>query len=131
MMLYHSKTRRIKYVLDPPPPKKKGSRIRTVAIKCENTHCAGFLRCTIANTVNVFTARSRYVYTSVCLYQPPVILIFTRSRLNRLSDWDYKVIPSLKIITLLWSFFQAHVLEFMIFKYIRKPTKFQRKGYSF
>ena len=33
--------------------------------------------------------------TSVCLYQQPVTWIFTRSRL---SDSDYKVTPSLKII---------------------------------
>ena len=36
--------------------------------------------------------------TSVCLYNQPVTWIFTRSRLSRLSDSDYKVIPSLKII---------------------------------
>ena len=34
-------------------------------------------------------------HTSVCLYQQPVSWIFTRSIL---SDLDYKVIPSLKII---------------------------------
>ena len=33
--------------------------------------------------------------TSVCLYNQPVTWIFTQSRL---SDWDYKGIPSLKII---------------------------------
>ena len=36
--------------------------------------------------------------TSVCLYQQPVTWIFTWSRLSRLIDSDYKVIPSLKII---------------------------------
>ena len=36
--------------------------------------------------------------TSVCLYNQPVTWIFTRSRLSSLSDSDYKVIPSLKII---------------------------------
>ena len=36
--------------------------------------------------------------TSVCLYHKAVTGIFTRSRLSRLSDSDYKVIPSLKII---------------------------------
>ena len=35
--------------------------------------------------------------TSVCLYLQPVTWIFTRSRL---SDSDYKVIPSLKTIIL-------------------------------
>ena len=39
--------------------------------------------------------------TSVFLYNQPVTWIFTRSRLSRLSDSDYKVIPSLEIITLL------------------------------
>ena len=34
--------------------------------------------------------------TSVCLYQQPVTWIFTRSGLSKLSDSDYKVIPSLK-----------------------------------
>ena len=73
MMLYYSKTRKIKYFLDPPPPpKKKGSRIRTIVIMSTRT--------------------------SVCLYHQPVTWIFTRSRLSRLSDSDYKVIPSLKII---------------------------------
>ena len=36
--------------------------------------------------------------TSVCLYQQPVTWIFTTSGLSRLSDSDYQVIPSLKII---------------------------------
>ena len=36
--------------------------------------------------------------TSVFLYNQPVTWIFTRSRLSSLSDSDYKVIPSLKII---------------------------------
>ena len=69
MMLYYSKTRKIKYFLDPPPP-KKGSRIRTIVI----------------------------MSTRTSLYHQAVTLIFTRSRLSRLSDSDYKVIPSLKII---------------------------------
>ena len=72
MMLFHSKTRKIKYFLDPPPPKKKGSRIRTIVIMSTRT--------------------------SVCLYYQAVTWISTRSRLSRLSDSDYKVIPSLKII---------------------------------
>ena len=71
MMLYHSKTRKIKYFLDP-PPQKKGSRIRTIVIMSTRT--------------------------SVCLYHQAVTWIFTGSRLSRLSDSDYKVIPSLKII---------------------------------
>ena len=40
--------------------------------------------------------RSRYVYT----HNQPMTWIFTRSRLSRLSDSDYKVIPSLKNIIL-------------------------------
>ena len=36
--------------------------------------------------------------TSVCLYNQPVTWIFTMSRLSSLSDSDYKIIPSLKII---------------------------------
>ena len=36
--------------------------------------------------------------TSVCLIQQPGTWIFTRLRLSRLSDSDYRVIPSLKII---------------------------------
>ena len=67
MMLFYSKTRKIKYFLDPPPKK----RLR-------DTNC-----------------HDMATRTSVCLYQQPVTWIFNRSRL---SDWDYKVIPSLKII---------------------------------
>ena len=71
MMLYYSKTRKIKYFLDPPPQKK---RLR-------DTNC-----------------RDMSTRTGVCLYNQPVTWIFTRSRLSSLSDSDYKVIPSLKII---------------------------------
>ena len=70
MMLCYSKTRKIKYFL-PPPPKKR--------LKDTND-------------------RDMSTRTSVCLYNQPVTWIFTRSRLSRLSDSDYKVIPSLKII---------------------------------
>ena len=68
MMPFYSKTWNITYFLDTPPPKKR-------------------LRDTIGG--NMATR------TSVCLYQQPVFWIFTRWRL---SDSDYKVIPSLKII---------------------------------
>ena len=71
MMLCYSKTRKIKYILDPPPPKK---------------------RLKDTNSGDMSTR------TSVCLYNQPVTWIFTRSRLSSLSDSDYKVIPSLKII---------------------------------
>ena len=70
MMLCYSKTRKIKYFLDPPPPKRlKDTNDRDVSTR-----------------------------TSVCLYHQTVTWIFTRSRLSRLSDSDFKVIPSLKII---------------------------------
>ena len=69
MMLCHSKTKKIKYF--GPPPKKR------------------------FNDTNGCDMSTR---TSVCLYNQPVTWIFTRSRLGRLSDSDYKVIPSLKII---------------------------------
>ena len=72
MMLYYSKTRKIKYFLDPPPPKKK---------RLKDTN-----------------GRDMSTRTSVFLYNQPVTWIFTRSRLSSLSDSDYKVIPSLKII---------------------------------
>ena len=73
MMLCYSKTRKMKYILDPPPPKKR--------LKDTN-------------------GRDMSTRNSVCLYQQPVTWIFTRSGLSRLSDLDYKakVIPSLKII---------------------------------
>ena len=71
MMLCYSKTRKIKYFLDPPPQKKR--------LKDTN-------------------GRYMSTLTSVCLYNQPVTWIFTRSRLSSLSDSDYKVIPSLKII---------------------------------
>ena len=43
-------------------------------------------------------SRDMSTCTKVCLYQQPVTWIFTRSRQSILSDSDYKVIPSLKII---------------------------------
>ena len=70
MMLCYSKTRKMKNFLDPPPKKR---------LKDTNG-------CDMATR------------TSVCLYQQPVTWIFNRSRLSRLSDSDYTVIPSLKII---------------------------------
>ena len=68
MMLCYSKTRKIKYFLDPPKRLKdtNGGDMSTL--------------------------------TSVCLYNQPVIWIFTWSRLSSLSDSDDKVIPSLKNI---------------------------------
>ena len=71
MMLCFSKIRKIKYFLDPPPPKKR--------LKDTN-------------------GRDMSTRTSVCLYNQPVTWIFTRSGMSSLSDSDYKVIPSLKII---------------------------------
>ena len=72
MMLCYSKTRKIKYFLDPPPPPKK--RLKDM------------------------NSRDMSTRTSVFLYNQPMTWIFTRSRLSSLSDLDYKVIPSLKII---------------------------------
>ena len=74
MMLYYSKTRKIKYFLDPPPPPPPPQRLKDTK------------------------GRDMATRTSVCLYQQPVTWIFTRSRLSSLSGSDYKVIPSLKII---------------------------------
>ena len=71
MMLFYSKIRKIKYFLDPPPPKKR--------LKDTN-------------------GRDMSTRTSVCLYNQTVTWIFTRSGLSNLSDSDYKVIPSLKNI---------------------------------
>ena len=68
MMLCYSKTRKIKYFLDP-------------LKRLKDTN-----------------GRDMSTRTSVCLYQQPVTWMFTRSRLSKLSDSDYKVIPSLKII---------------------------------
>ena len=72
MMLCYSKTRKIKYFLDPPPPQKK--RLKDM------------------------NGRDMSTRTSVFLYNQLVTWIITRSRLNSLSDSDYKVIPSLKLI---------------------------------
>ena len=71
MMLCYSKIRKIEYFLDPPPKKKR--------LK-ETNGCDMSTR------------------TRVCLYNQPVTWIFTRSRLSSLSNSDYEVIPSLKII---------------------------------
>ena len=68
MMLYYSKTMKIKYFLDPP------KRLKDTNGRDMSTRTSGFL------------------------YNQPVTWIFNRSRLSSLSDWDYKVIPSLKII---------------------------------
>ena len=76
MMLCYSKIRKIKYFLGPPK-------------RLKDTN-----------------GRDMSTRTSVCLYNQPVTWIFTRSvtwiftrsRLSSLSDSDYKVIPSLKII---------------------------------
>ena len=95
MMLCYSETRKIKYFLDPPKRLKD-----------------------IMNGLEMSTR------TSVCLYQQPVTWIFTRSGLSRLSDSDYKVIPSLKIIIKLYTFFQAYISAFMIYC-IHEKTKLQ------
>ena len=63
-----------KKLFGPPPPKKR---------------------------LNHTNGRDMSTSTSVCLYNQPVTWIFTRSTLSSLSDSDYKVIPSLKIIILL------------------------------
>ena len=68
MMLCYSKTRKIKYFLDPPK-------------RLKDTNSGDMSK-----------------RTSVFLYNQPVTWIFTRSRLSSLSDSDYKVIPPLKII---------------------------------
>ena len=70
-MLCYSKISKIKYLLDPPPPKKR--------LKDTN-------------------GRNMSTRTSVFLYNQAVTWIFTKSRLSSLSDSDNKVIPSLKNI---------------------------------
>ena len=70
MMLCYSKTRKIKNFLDPPSKKR-----------LKNT-----------NDRDMSTRTSGCLY----MYQECVTWIFTRSGLNRLSDLDYKVIPSLE-----------------------------------
>ena len=68
MMLYYSKTRKIKYFLDP------HKRLKDT------------------------NGREMSTRTSDFLYNQPVTWIFTRSISSNSSDSDYKVIPSLKII---------------------------------
>ena len=60
MMLYYSKTRKIKYFLEPPPSPKK-------RLKDTNGH-------------------DMSTRTSVLLYNKPVTWISTKSRLSSLSD---------------------------------------------
>ena len=72
-LLFQNKENKILFA-PPPPPKKR--------LKDTN-------------------GRDMSTSTSVCLYNQPVPWIFTRSILSSLSDSDYKVIPSLKIIILL------------------------------
>ena len=57
----------MKYFLDPPPKKKE---------RLKDTN-----------------GRDMSTRTSVCPYHQAATWIFTRSRLSRLSDSDYKVIP--------------------------------------
>ena len=75
MMLFYSKNKGNKILLDP-PPKKNNNKINKGSARDAK-------------------GRDMATRTSVCLYQQPMTGIFTRSRL---SDSDYKVIPSLKII---------------------------------
>ena len=69
VLLFQNKENKI--LFGPPPPKKR---------------------------LNDRNARDMSTRTSVCLYHQTVTWIFTKSRLSRLSDSDYKVIPSLKIL---------------------------------
>ena len=69
-LLFQNKENKI--LFGPPPPKKK---------RLKDTN-----------------GRDMSTRTSVFLYNQPVTWIFIRSRLSSLSDSDYKVIPSLKII---------------------------------
>ena len=64
MVVSYSKTKKIKYFLDPPPPPPKKKRLENM------------------------NGRDMATRTGACLYQQPVTWIFTRSRL---SDSDYKV----------------------------------------
>ena len=44
MMLFYSKTRKIKYFLDPPPPKRlRDTNDGDMHNSCEYTHCVGLL----------------------------------------------------------------------------------------
>ena len=88
MMLCYSKTKKIKYILPLPPPKKR--------LKDTN-------------------GRDMSTRTSVCLYQQPVTWILTGSRLSRLSDLHYKVMGFDNYYLIIVVFFQAHISAFMIF----------------
>ena len=68
MVLCDSKTRE-KYFLTPPPHTKKTQGHERSRLAVENTQCADLLS-TIANTVCVFTARWRCIYTTKCLPIP-------------------------------------------------------------
>ena len=103
MMLCYSKISKIKYFLDPPPKKKR---------------------------LKDMNGRDMSTRTSVCLYNQPVIWIFTRSRLSSLSDSDNKVIPSLTILSNYSRFFMPIFQHLLYLLYIGKHTKFQRKGHS-
>ena len=69
MMVCYSKTRKIKYFLDPPK-------------RLKDTN-----------------GRDMSTRTSVFLYNQPVTWIFTRSGLSSLSDSDYKETHSLKLLS--------------------------------
>ena len=93
MMLFYSKTKKIKNFLDP-PPSKKGQGYE----------------------------RSQYGYThyNVCLYQQPVTWISTRLRLGELN---YKVIPSLRIIIKIIVLFSSQHFSICDFIYTKENTR--------
>ena len=99
MMLCYSKTWKIKYFLDPPPKRLKDT-----------------------NGCNMST------HTSVFLYNQPVTWIFTRSRMSSLSDSDYKIIPSLKIIVV---FSCPHLSIYDIFYTLENTRIFNKRATHF
>ena len=66
--------------------------------------------------------------TSVYLYNQPVTWIFTRSRLSSLSDSDYKVIPSYKIIVV---FSCPHFSIYHIFYTLENTRSFNKRATHF
>ena len=96
-MLCYSKIRKIKYFLDTlPPPKKR---------------------------LNDTNGRDVATRTSVCLYQQRVTWIFTRLRLNRLSDSDSKLCPLHRKLLSNYSRFFRPTFQHLIFLYIRIHTQ--------
>ena len=104
MMLCYSKTRKIKYFLDPPPQKR---------LKDTN-------------------GRDMSTRTSVFLYNQPVTWIFTRSRLSSLSDFGLQSNPFIENYYLIIVVFSCpHFSIYDIYYTLENTRSFSKRATHF